>query len=134
MLAAKQFQSKDAVAKHLGISLKRTSEIIDFLKSIGLAVQQQPGRYDMGNGRIHLGNDSNLISKFHTNWRMQAIRSFDREEFSADLHYSSAPSISEVDFLRIKGMLVKVIAGAKMIIRESEAEAVSSFSLDLSGI
>lgn len=75
-----------------------------------------------------------MISKFHTNWRVQAIRSLDREEFGQDLHYSSAISIAEADFPRIKGMLVKAIEEIKAVIRESEAEAAYSFSLDLFGL
>lgn len=134
MLAAKKFQNKEAISKHLGISLKRTSEIVDFLVSCGLAVQFEPGRYGIGTARIHLGNDSDLISKFHSNWRIQAIRSLDREEFKNDLHYSSAISISEADFPKIKAMLVKTIEEVKAVIRESEAEGVYSFSLDLFGL
>ena len=134
MLAAKKFQSKEAISKHLGLTLKRTSEIVDFLVSTGLAIQKQPNRFDIGTARIHVGNDSDLISKFHTNWRMQAIHSLDREEFGNDLHYSSAISISEADFTRIKGMLVKAIEEIKAVIRDSEAEAAYSFSLDLFGI
>jgi uncharacterized protein (TIGR02147 family) len=134
MLAAKKFQTKEAIAKHLGISLKRAGSIVDFLVKTGLAVQERPGRYAIGTARIHLGNDSDLISKFHTNWRVQAIRSMDREEFGDDFHYSSAISISEEDFTRIKGMLVKAIEEIKPIIRESEAEAAYSFAIDFFGI
>lgn len=134
LLAAKKFQTKETISNRLGISMKRTSEILEFLVQTGLAKPLPGHRFEIGTARIHLGNDSDLISKFHTNWRVQAIRSLDKESVNEDLHYSSAISISEADFLRIKGMLVKAIEEIKPVIRDSEAEDAYSFSIDFFGL
>ena len=130
MLACKRFQSREAISSYLGLSLKRTSEILEFLVSVGLANQAGVDHFTIGQARIHLGADSDLISKFHTNWRLQALRSLDKESQQLGLHYSSAISISNEDFLRIKTMLVKAIENIKPVIRESEAEAPYAFCID----
>lgn len=130
MLTIPEFQTKESISKYLGISLKRTSEILEFLISIGLAKQNQKGKFEVGLARIHLGSDSPLISKFHTNWRMKAVQSLDKDDVSEDLHYSSAVTVSESDFLKIKSLLVKHIEEIKAIIKDSPAEGVHCLSLD----
>ena len=130
MLTIPEYQTKEAISQYLGISLKRTAEILQFLTTLGLAIQKDKGRYDVGTARIHLGSDSPLISKLHTNWRMKAIESLDKEDTTADLHYSSAITISEADVTRIKSMLVKYIEETKQVVRESPAEGVHCFSMD----
>lgn len=130
MLTIDQFQTREVIGRYLGISPKRVGEILEFLVSIGLAEQKENGRFGVGTARIHLGSDSPMISKFHTNWRMRAIRSLEEENASQDLHYSSAITISDADRSRIKSLLVKYIEEIKAIIRDSKAEGVHCFSLD----
>gem|GEM_PF-2516091 len=57
---------RESISQHLGISSKWTSEVLDFLTSAGLAVKTAAS-YKIGTSRIHLGNESPLISKMHTN-------------------------------------------------------------------
>ncbi len=130
LLSIERFQTKEALSHHLGLSLKKTSEILEFLVSVGMAEGVEHGRFRIGPARIHLGTDSPLISKLHSNWRLQAIRSLEREDSDVDLHYSSAVTISEADSSRIKSMLVKFIAEIKTIIRESKEEGAHCFSID----
>ena len=130
MLSIKKFQTKEAIAKYLGISLKRVGEILEFLGSIGLAVRGSDGRWSIGTARIHLGNDSPMISKFHANWRMRAIQSLEKDDADKDLHYSSAITIAEADVIKIKSLLVKYIDEIKTIVRASPEEGVHCFALD----
>lgn len=130
MLTIDKFQTKEAISHYLGISIQHTAEILEFLVSIGLAVQKENGHFTVGTSRIHLGNDSPMISKFHTNWRIKAISSMEKERLKEDLHYSSAITISEADMMRIKGLLVKNIEEIKAIIKDSKEEGVHCFSLD----
>jgi len=129
IVSIEKFQTKDSISDHLGISAKRTAEILEFLLSLGLVVKAN-GRYSMGKARIHLGSDSPLISKLHTNWRMKAIQSLEKEDVANDLHYSSVVTISEQDSERIKSLLVKAITDAKETIKESKEEGIHCFSLD----
>ncbi|OQW50415.1 MAG: hypothetical protein A4S09_01080 [Proteobacteria bacterium SG_bin7] len=130
MLTIPQFQSKESISDYLGISLKRTAEILEFLVSIELAIPLENGRFGVGTSRIHLGSDSPMISKFHTNWRMQAIRSLDKEDGKSDLHYSSVITISDEDFKKIKNLLVKYIEEIKLIVKNSPSQKLHSFCLD----
>jgi uncharacterized protein (TIGR02147 family) len=130
MLTIPKFRTKESIGQHLGISNKRAAEILEFLVSVGLALPKANGKYEVGNSRIHLGNDSPLISKFHSNWRMRAITSLDQESVNDDLHYSSAITISDSDFFKIKSVLVKTIEEAKEVIRESTAENIHCFNID----
>lgn len=130
MLTVSRFQTREAMSKHIGLSVKTVSEALDFLISIGLAVQEK-GRYRSGTSRIHLGNDSPMISKHHINWRMKAIQSLDRENSQEDLHYSSVVSVSEEDALKIKSLIVKYIEALKGVVKESQPEeGVHCFSID----
>ncbi len=130
MLTVERLQTKEALSKCLNLSVKKVSEILDFLISIGLVIQEK-GRFRVGTTRIHLGNDSPMISKHHINWRIRAIHSLDSESRDEDLHYSSVISTSEEDFLKIKTMHVKHIEAIKDIIRDSKPEEeVLCFSLD----
>ena len=129
LLTIEKYQTKEAIARYLGISLKKTTEMLEFLISIGLA-KQEHGRYLVGPTRVHLGNDSPMINKHHINWRLQAIQSLEREDMQMALHYSSVVSISKDDATRIKALLVKSIENAKSVIRDSKEEELYSFCLD----
>lgn len=129
MLSIKEFQTKDAISQYLGLSMQSVGEILDFLCATGLA-KQNGGRFDIGTERIHLGTDSPMISKFHTNWRIQAIRSLEKEFLAQDLHYSSAITVSEADAMRIKNLIVKTIEEIKATIRQTEPTGAYCFSTD----
>lgn len=129
LLTIPQFQTKETVSKALGLSLKRTNEMLEFMLSLGL-IELKSGRYTVGTTRVHLGSDSPMISKHHINWRLQAIQSLEKEDFLEQLHYSSVVSIAKDDVLRIKAILVKAIENAKNVIRDSKEEELHSFCLD----
>jgi len=71
-----------------------------------------------------------MISKHHTNWRMQAIQSFEKENES-DLHYSSVITIAEDDIPRVREALIKAVEKVREIVRPSQDEAVLCYALDL---
>ncbi len=129
LLTIEKFQTKESIAKYLNLSLRKTSEIIEFMMSHGLVIQKN-GRYQVGTTRVHLGNDSPMISKHHINWRLQAIQSLEKENHAEDLHYSSVVSISKQDVALIKSILIKTIENTKSVIRDSKEEELHSFCLD----
>lgn len=127
-LTVPHLQRKDELAKYFGLPLSKISKVLDFLVSLGLAVQERE-RFVTGSARFHLGNDSPLIAKNHIDWRLQAIRNLERDEGS-DLHYSSAVSIGAKDVERLKATLVRAIENFKAEVRESPAETLCAFALD----
>ncbi len=104
-------------------------KILKFLSSTGLINQKSGEHYEIGTARLHLGNDSTLLSKHHTNWRIQAMNSFERDS-ERDLHYTSVVSLSLEDVLEIKSRLVKEVDSFNAIIKKSKEEAVYCLVLD----
>jgi uncharacterized protein (TIGR02147 family) len=130
IVSIEKFQTKEAISEYFDISLRRAGDILEFLSSLGLVVKKPSGRYEMGTARIHLGNDSPMISKLHANWRLKAVQSMESDLVEDDLHYSSAVTISERDRGKIKSLLVNTIAEIKGIIKDSKEEGIHSFCLD----
>ncbi|HLD99879.1 MAG TPA: TIGR02147 family protein [Bdellovibrionota bacterium] len=132
MLSIPELQTREALIRHLRLPPQRITDVLNFLVSVKLAVKSGT-RYQIGTTRIHLPSDSPLISKHHTNLRMLAIQSLDRNE-EKDLHYSSVVTISKDDVLKIKSELVKNIETLKKVIRDSKEEVGYCLSFDFFGI
>jgi uncharacterized protein (TIGR02147 family) len=123
-------QTIDSISDYFQLPRSKVQKILKFLISAGLATQSASGKYQIGSARLHLGNDSELISKHHTNWRIQAISSFERET-ERDLHYTSIVSLSLEDVLEIKARFVKEIESFNSIVKPSREEAVYCLAVDL---
>jgi uncharacterized protein (TIGR02147 family) len=127
-----QYGTKELLASLLGVSTARIAEILDFLQTRGMLIFDN-GKYRLGTVRVHLGSDSPLISKHHTNWRIQVIRSLDREAGSQkneDLHYSSIVSLSRADRQKLKALLLKTIDEFNAVVAPSPEEEVQCLALD----
>ena len=125
-----RYQTKEAISSYLQLSQKQTSEVLSFLERVHLVQRNSRGGYEAGVSRIHLGSDSHLISKFHTNWRIKTIQSFEKQAVEDQLHYSSIVSLAERDINVVKNILIKAISEAKAVIKESPPEVLHSFNLD----
>ncbi|NUM88237.1 MAG: DUF4423 domain-containing protein [Bdellovibrionales bacterium] len=121
-------RTRAAVSAFLGLPLAKTTEILDFLVGSGLA-RQEGDRYFAGENKIHLGSDSKLISKHHTNWRIRAIQSLELARES-DVHYSGVLSLSRSDTMRLKAMLVKGVEDAVALVQGSEDETLTALCVD----
>jgi hypothetical protein len=123
------FQTRDALAKKLGIPLSRTAEILAFLTSVGLAIEEG-GRFQPGTASIYLPENSPLVSKHHGNWRMQALCSMDDPHLH-DLHYSSVATLNQKDLPKVRAILVKAIEEIRVVIKSStEEDTVFCYNLD----
>jgi hypothetical protein len=120
------------IAKYFDLSVPKTIEILDFLTTVGL-VKNDSGKFTPGDVRIHLGHDSPMISKHHTNWRMQAIKSFERET-PQELHYSGVISLSKEDLPSVREALVRALEDVRKIVKVSDDETVYCYALDLFGL
>jgi uncharacterized protein (TIGR02147 family) len=121
-------RTREAIGDYLHLPVRRVTEVLDFLVSIGLA-RVEKNSFLPGAKQIRLGNDSHNIIKHHTNWRNQAIDSLDREQIS-DLHYSGAVSLSKHDVIKIKNVLLDAIKSSQEIIKDSPEEELYSLNLD----
>lgn len=132
-LTVEKLTTREAIACYLDLPLARVAEVLEILVSMGIAVEGEKGRFQVGPTRIHLGHDAHMIARHHTNWRLQAMMAFERAGAS-DQHYSSVVSISKEDAVRIKKDLLKAIEHTKEIIKESPGEELYCFSLDFFGL
>lgn len=129
LLSIPALQTKEALARYLRLSPSKVSKILSFLVASGLAIEKK-GRYTRGPTSIHLGNDSPMISKHHTNWRLQAIQALEREK-SEELHYSSAITIAEKYVPEIRKIMIQAIEQVRALVRESPEERLFCYTLDL---
>jgi uncharacterized protein (TIGR02147 family) len=124
-----KLSSSAAIAEFFQLPKLKVQKVLKFLVSSGLILESKPDQYSIGTARIHLGQDSALISKHHSNWRLQAMNSFERET-AKDLHYTSVISLSNDDILEIKARLVKEIDAVKSTVKASKEETMCCFTLD----
>jgi hypothetical protein len=98
--------------------------------SAGLIREGEGGALLPGESRIHLTDDSPMISKHHVNWRMQAIQSMEKDA-SGELHYSSVVSVSREDTPRVREILLKAIEEVRKVVKDSKDETVCCYTVDL---
>lgn len=124
-----ELQTREAIAEHLRVSIRKVSEALEFLINAGL-ITQEGDRFTTSSLQLRLGNDSHNILKHHANWRTQAIESLDREDL-ADLHYSGVVTLSRSDMTKIKNLLLDAIKDAQKVIQHSKEEEICALNVDL---
>lgn len=128
LLSLPSFQTRDAIAKRLGLSQNRADEILATLVELGIC-QKTGQRYSLLEGSLHLDRNSPFIIQHHTNWRMCALRSFDSMA-NEDLHYSGSLAISKLDFLKIREILTKALSEGIEVAKESKEEDLAAICID----
>lgn len=121
-------RSREALAGHLALPIAKVTEVLDTLMAMGLVEKSDAG-YTSARQQIRLGNDSKNILRHHTNWRLQAAESLDREQLT-DLHYSGVVSLSRDDVVKIKSLLLDAIQRAQSIVRDSNEEELCAIAVD----
>ncbi|MGE3260207.1 MAG: TIGR02147 family protein [Bacteriovoracia bacterium] len=121
-------RTRGALAKRLGLSARKIGEILDFLVGAGL-LELRGDEYHPTALHLHLGNDSSLIAKHHTNARLQAMKSLERDA-AADLHYSVVVSLSEADAQDLRVLCVDFVEKLQKKVQPSKEEVLYSFAMD----
>lgn len=121
-------QTLEQIADRFGLTREKAEEILSFLAKTGVCARDG-SRYKMGKSVVYLTNDSPLVVKHHTNWRIQAIQKMDSRD-STELFFTSPMSISLKDFVRIRELLSGAIESALEICKDSPAEEVVCLNID----
>lgn len=124
-----EFQTVSAIAAGLKISDSRALEVLQELERMQL-IEHHQGLYQTGKVQLHLGSDSSEIRKHHTNWRLRALDSLDRN-LKDEFHYSGIFTLSRDDFDVLKMILSKNLKSMIKTIQESNPEDVCSLNIDL---
>ncbi len=122
------FKTVDALADATKTPRGRMRDIIDFLLRLGI-LKEADGELSPGPAHIHLSNESELILRHHTNWRMHAINNLqflDRD----DLHYSAALTLTREDAFRVKESILQNLKANVEIISKSKEEIAYVMNLD----
>lgn len=122
-------RSVSALSQYFKISNSKTLSVLNFLTEKGLAVLHKDGRYLSGSNFIRLGNESPNIIRHHSNWRLSAISSLDREA-PRDLHYSAVVSLSKKDVVKLKNKMLDEIKHMVAEIKDSKEEELYCYTLD----
>ncbi len=129
-LAIPSLRTKASLAKFFLLPPSTVSEVLDFLLRYQLA-KYENGKYEIGQLQIHLKKDSANIGKHHSNWRMRAISSLERES-KEDVHYSGIFTCNLKTLEQIKQKIVKEIKSSVELVTESPSpdEKIYSFVID----
>ncbi len=123
-----RLQDPRALADALHLPLPRALDILDFMLRIGL-LSLDGGKYSPGTHHVHLNNQSELILKHHTNWRLHCVSSLqflDRD----DLHYSGCMSLSKEDAFRVKEAILEALSRTVKIVEKTKVEEAYVLGLD----
>lgn len=124
------FQTKSKIKERLNLDTQTINTVLTFLEINKLIINKK-GIYNIGPSRIHLGKDSPIITKHHTNWRLEALKSLESNYSEVDIHYSSVMTLSKVDAIKIKDILLNSIEQVEPILIESREEDIFSMCIDL---
>lgn len=122
-------QSLDQIANRFNLSRLKTEEILDFLVRAGIC-ERKGIKYKPGTTFVYIANDSPLVVKHHTNWRMKAIQKMDSRE-TRELFFTSPMSMSLEDLAKIREILSKSIERSLEICKASPAKEVVCLNIDL---
>jgi uncharacterized protein (TIGR02147 family) len=128
LLTIPGFRRPPEIARRLGLPLKRVTEILDFFLAKGLARESKDG-YVPTQASVHLGSDSPLVSKLHSNWRIHALRSLEHNR-PEDLHYSGVLTLAHADFEKVREIWTKALLESHRIIEPSREERICAMALD----
>lgn len=128
LLDLPDFQTREALARTLKLDSGRLGQVLEFLVRTGLA-RKQGSRFLPTGQWIHLGKDSPLAPRHHSNWRVRAIDSIERgcEE---DLHYTSSITLSMKDRLGARAVLVGALEKIRELVKDTEPERAYTLLID----
>jgi len=129
LVGIQHFQTRESIAKRLGLALSTVSKALDDLCSMGL-VTVKGGRFVMGKKRIYLAKNSPWIGHLHTHFRNRAIDRIAEPEVD-DLHFSAAMSISKSVYDEYRRRLIDLMSEFDAKIADSKEDEMYAINIDL---
>lgn len=121
-------QTVQALAEVLRLDQNQVQEMVDFLLELGV-LQLEKGFLKPGSHHVHLGTETELVLKHHSNWRLHTLQ---RLQFlnKEDLHYSACVSLSKADAFKVKEALLQCLKEQVQTISSSQEEVAYVLSFD----
>ncbi len=123
-----KFQTPKAISEAFGISMKKTSNILEFLKTNGL-ITEHAGRLIPTSKYLFIDKESPFILQHHTNWRLQALQNV-RSGENTDLHLSMVVTMSEKDSKQLQRRISEFIEEISETIKKSPEEKLMAIGID----
>jgi plasmid maintenance system antidote protein VapI len=123
-----QYGNTESLAEALRLPRARVAEIVEFLLRIGV-LKNEDNRLSPGPRHVHLNNDSEMILKHHSNWRLHCLSNLqfiDKE----DLHYSAALSISRAGAFQVKDAILETLKKTVTIVGSAKVETAYVLNFD----
>jgi len=120
--------SAQNIAQLLRLDVSTIKKVLDFLIEHQLIVEEK-GHFKLGPPVTHIDADSPYVIKHHTNWRLKAIQSLEKNS-SESLHYSGPMALSEKLAKEIRENLVSIIQSTTQKVQMSESEKLSCLNID----
>ncbi len=124
-----KFQTTEAIAGYFGLSRAKVGEIVSFLVTTGLCVQDSSGRIKMGPKATHVSSTSEFVNSHRKSWRDKAREKF-TEPGEDDLFYSSPVSLSKKDAEIFRKELLELIKNFSKQVADSPAEQLMCLNID----
>lgn len=121
-ISVPELQTREALSTYFGIPISIVQSTLDFLIGIG-AAKEERGRYSVSVTNLHLGHNSPLILRHHTNWRLQAMKALDKDA-PQNMHYSVVYSLSLEDAEKLRKKFIDLIEENLKVVAPSKEEAV----------
>src|SRR5690606_36174787 len=113
--------TRRSIAERLLLPLSTVTEALELLKRADLVTEDPDGNLTSSSRRVHLKNDTSMIRKHHTNWRVRALHALDVD--SADnIHYSGPIALSRANATILRGWLLELVERLEPLLVEPNEE------------
>jgi len=129
-LSVPALRTEESISRFLGLSPRKTKRILQFLESASLAVKTGH-EYHPQNVDIHLGDDSPMIVRHHSNLRALATERLEDRSAEGEIHYTSVISVGRADLAKARSILLDAIREIRSLVKESNDETVACYCVDL---
>lgn len=119
----------EEIAEYLNLPRTLVQQINEFLLRHGLILQTKKG-LEMGPRRIHVGRESLVLSRHHTNWRLKAIETLPIYDPTNQLFFTGPYALSKKAAKKIHGLLLELIDQATAEAVNSESETMVCLNID----
>lgn len=129
MTSVGRFQDPKQIAAALNIDVAHVLAVLKDLRTMDL-VQQDGSRWTIGSNQLHLERGSPFHANNQRNFRHYMLGTLSHDRPDA-LHYCAAYGLSSKAYLRIRELILELIAEANEEVLASKEEQVACITLDL---
>jgi uncharacterized protein (TIGR02147 family) len=123
------YNTLENIASRFEISPQQTGQIIDFLLSKGLCVEDR-GKIRMGASRTHLEASSPYIKSRQISWRLKGFDQMGSADETRDLFYTAPMALSQKAAQEVRKKLVQLIQNVVDLAAPSKSEEVACLNID----